>query len=200
MAGEELIRFNDVACMRGGRLLFEGLCLSVCAGEALVLTGPNGIGKSSLIRIAAGLLPPAAGKVFRPQSAALLGHDLALDEAMPLAAALRFWARLDGVEEAAVERAMQAFALTQLAPAPVRYLSSGQRRRAGLARVVASGARLWLLDEPGVGLDDASLALLAAAMADHRAAGGAVLAATHMDLGLEAPRLLDLGRLSGQNR
>lgn len=192
MIGGILLSFEDVGCRRGGRLLFEHLSFTVGAGEALLLTGPNGAGKSSLIRMAAGLLDPAAGTIARDEAVGLLTHDLALDEAQSLSAALGFWARLDGGGEAAVSAALGAMALAPLATVPVRFLSSGQKRRAGLARVIAGRTRLWLLDEPGVGLDTASLLLLATAIERHRAAGGAVVAATHMDLGLQDARILAL--------
>lgn len=192
MNGTALLAFDDVACRRGGRVLFEHLSFSLGRGDALLLRGPNGVGKSSLIRLAAGLLKPAGGKIERSGTAALLGHELALDDVQSLEAALNFWARLDGSGKAAVAGALQSMALEQLAPVPVRFLSSGQKRRAGLARVIASGVSVWLLDEPGVGLDAASLALLAAAVERHRAEGGTVIAATHMELGLRDTRSLDL--------
>lgn len=193
MTGGILLGFEDVGCVRGGRRLFQNLGFSLSAGDALLLTGPNGIGKSSLIRIAAGLLDAAEGRVVRAGPAALLAHELALDPDRSLGAALRFWARMDGAVDAAVGPALQAVALGDLEGVPARFLSSGQKRRAGLARVIASGAPLWLLDEPGVGLDAASLELLAGAIARHRAAGGAVVAATHMELGLGVALRIDLG-------
>lgn len=146
------LALRGVACLRGGRLLFEGLDLALAAGEAALVTGPNGAGKSSLIRIAAGLLAPAAGRVEGEGARALMAEALALDPELPLGAALRFWAGLDGRPDAVTE-ALAAVGLADLAPVPVRMLSTGQRRRAALARVVASGAPVWLLDEPGNGLD-----------------------------------------------
>jgi len=175
-----LLRLDGVACRRGGRLLFEGLSLTLAPGEAAVATGPNGIGKSSLLRLAAGLLEPAAGTV-EAGSIALADDRLALDERQNLDAALSFWAALDGGD---AKPAMAAMGIGHLAEAPVRILSTGQRKRATLARVIASGAALWLLDEPANGLDVEGVELLTAAMAAHRAAGGAILAATHQPLGL----------------
>ena len=177
-----LLRLEGVACIRGGRLLFEGLDLALGAGEALVLTGPNGAGKSSLMRIAAGLLRASAGKVERGSAAALADETAALDERLTLGRALGFWAGLDGV---CAEAGMEPMGLSRLARVPVRMLSTGQRKRAVLARVVASGAPLWLLDEPANGLDGEGRERLAAAMAEHRRGGGAVLAASHQPLGLE---------------
>lgn len=177
-----LLRLSDIACMRGGRLLFEGLDLALQPGEAALVTGPNGVGKSSLIRLAAGLLRPAAGKVERRGSVSLADEAAALDPKLILERALDFWARIDG---GAAATGMAAMGLAHLAPVPVRMLSTGQRKRATLARVVTSGANLWLLDEPANGLDAEGEAMLAAAIAAHRSKGGAVLAASHQSFGLQ---------------
>jgi heme exporter protein A len=158
-------------------LLFEGLDLTLEAGEALHLVGPNGSGKSSLIRLAAGLLDPQAGTVERGV-AALADDHLALDPELPLARALRFWATLGG-NSASLDSAMERLGIRQLRDVPVRLLSSGQAKRASLARVAASGAPLWLLDEPLNALDAHGAALLDALVAEHRESGGAVLAASH---------------------
>ena len=180
-----LLTLEGVACVRGGRLLFEGLDLTLGAGEAALLTGPNGAGKSSLIRLAAGLLRAAAGSVTCAP-AALADEHLALDERQPLGRALGFWA-----DDPAP--GVAAMGLEALESVPVRMLSNGQRKRATLARVVASGAPLWLLDEPANGLDSDGLARLEAAMAAHRAEGGAVLAASHQPLALDSARTVQLG-------
>jgi heme exporter protein A len=176
-----LLGFREVACERGGRLLFEGLSFGLAPGEAALVTGANGAGKSSLVRVAAGLLAPAAGAVEGEAARALLAEQAALDPELPLALALRFWAGLDGRGDA-VAGAVEAVGLAGLAQVPVRYLSTGQRRRAALARVVASGAAVWLLDEPANGLDAASVAMLEGLIAAHRADGGAVLVATHLPI------------------
>ncbi len=176
------LRFDRVACLRGGRLLFEEVSFALGGGEAALVTGPNGAGKSSLIRIAAGLLDAAAGEVVRAGAVALSDENVALDRDWPLAKALGFWARLDG--GAGLESALEAMGLLHLAPVPVRLLSTGQRKRAALARVIASGAPIWLLDEPTNGLDTESVERLEGACARHRAAGGIVLAATHLSFGL----------------
>lgn len=185
-----LLAFRGVACVRGGRTLFEGLDLRLERGGAALVTGPNGAGKSSLIRLAAGLLPPAAGAIQRNSSMALADEGLALDSKLTLARALGFWNRLDGSDPAA---AMAAMALTRLAEVPVRLLSTGQRKRAALARVLASGADLWLLDEPANGLDADGEARLEAAIAGHRAGGGAILAASHQPLALPGAARVELG-------
>jgi heme exporter protein A len=182
-----LLHGDGLALVRGGRLLFEGLDLHLDAGEALHVTGPNGSGKSSLIRLAAGLLRPTAGHIERGL-AALADEHLALDRELPLARALAFW----NAGEAPIS-AMAVLDLAHLAGVPVRLLSTGQARRARLARVIASKAPLWLLDEPLNGLDSDGARLLAKAIADHRAGGGAVLAASHQPLGPDW-RQLELGR------
>lgn len=171
---------EGVACVRGGRILFEGIDLVLAPGAAAIVSGPNGVGKSSLLRIACGLLRPAAGSVERG-TVALADEGLALDRRRTVRTALSYWARLDGGD---VDAGLNAMDLTRLADVPVHMLSTGQRRRAGLARAVASGAALWLLDEPANGLDEASLVLLGAAIAAHRGRGRAVLAASHQPLAI----------------
>jgi heme exporter protein A len=182
---------DGVACIRGGRLLFEGIGLTLAPGEAALLTGPNGAGKSSLIRIAAGLLRASAGTVKRSGAMALADEAAALDERLTLARSLGFWARLGGGK---AEAGIETMGLTHLAEVPVRMLSTGQRKRAVLARVISSKAPLWLLDEPTNGLDDEGQTRLASAMAAHRASGGAILAASHQPLPLDNALTLRLGR------
>ncbi len=173
-----LLHVEQAALIRGGRLLFDKLDVSLGAGGALHVTGPNGSGKSSLIRMIAGLLKPASGRVER-KAAALADENLALDRELTLRRALAFWRlpRLDA--------AMAALDLERLADLPVRLLSTGQAKRARLARVMASGAPLWLLDEPLNGLDRLGVEQLDRAIAAHRDTGGAVLAASHVPLGGE---------------
>lgn len=191
-----LLRLDQVACIRGDRLLFERLSLSLAPGEALWLRGPNGAGKSSLIRLAAGLLRPAAGTVERFGRVALIDEAAALDAELPLRRALDFWARVDTVDGHTVDRAMEAMALHPLAEVPVAMLSTGQRKRAAMVRVIASGAPIWLLDEPANGMDDAAQARLVAAVAAHRTNGGAVLLASHFALGVPDLAELDMGALA----
>jgi heme exporter protein A len=169
-----LLRFEGVALRRGGRLLFEELDAALRSGEGLQVTGPNGSGKSSLIRLAAGLLNTERGRVDRAPFA-LADDALALDRELPLRRALEFWS-------SSATAAMAALGIDHLADVPVGLLSSGQAKRATLARVVASGASLWLLDEPLNALDAASATLLGKVIDAHRAEGGAVLAASHLPL------------------
>jgi heme exporter protein A len=190
------LSLRSVACLRGDRLLFEGLSFTLGAGDAALLTGPNGAGKSSLMRQVAGLLPVAAGTIDHAGGIAFAGEAAALDQRDTLEDALAFWARIDGGARDTVQRGLAAMGIEALAQVPVRMLSTGQRKRATLARVVAGEAGIWLLDEPGNGLDKASLDRLAAAMADHRARGGIVVAATHQPLGLVDPIEIALGSSS----
>lgn len=180
-----LLRFEQVALRRGGRLLFEGLDLELGPGEALQVAGPNGSGKSSLIRLAAGLLRQEHGRVER-SALALADDNLALDRELTLSRALHFWG-------GQIDEAMDSLGIADLADVPVRLLSSGQGKRATLARVVASGAPLWLLDEPLNALDSDGAERLAHVIAHHCESGGAVLAASHQPLPGKW-RTLELGR------
>ena len=175
-----LLRLQGITLVRGGRVLAEGLDLALAPGERMQLTGPNGSGKSSLMRLAAGLLRPAAGTVDA-FPLALADERTALDFELPLSRALRFWERPNAASE--VDEAIDAFGLTSLADVPVRLLSMGQLKRASLARVAASAAPLWLLDEPLNGLDSDGASRLSRAIDQHTASGGAVLAASHVALG-----------------
>jgi len=178
---------TDIACRRGDRILFRGLSFSLAAGEVIHLAGPNGIGKSSLIRILAGLLRPYAGSVDRHGALALSDERLALDGHAPLEKALAFWQRIDRATPDHAD-----FGLADLLDVPVRFLSTGQRKRAALARVSASGAPIWLLDEPLNGLDTHWSCTAQAAIKAHCNAGGAVIIASHQPLALDAVRLVKL--------
>lgn len=180
-----LLRFDDVLLRRGGRQLFEGLDLALGPGEALQVVGPNGSGKSSLIRLAAGLLRHERGVVERAPLA-LADDNVALDRELQLCRALRFWSHRP-------EPAMEALGIAHLADVPVRLLSSGQLKRAALARVAASGVTLWLLDEPLNALDADGVDRLNRIVGAHRASGGAVLAASHQPLSGDW-RLVDLAQ------
>lgn len=180
-----LLRFDHVALIRGGRLLFEELSFRLDAGETIQVLGSNGVGKSSLIRLAAGLLRQSAGTVERTSSA-LADDRLALDRELPLRRALQFWGE-------DVEAAMESLGIGRLADVPVRLLSTGQLKRAMLARVTFSKSRVWLLDEPLTGLDRDGEARLGRMISDHLSRGGAVLAASHQNLPGQW-RALELGR------
>lgn len=170
--------------MRGDRLLFSGLDLTLDAGGAALVTGPNGAGKTSLLRLIAGLLRPQAGRVEMDGRLAFGAIEPALDRELSLERALLYWARIDGGGVAEVEAALAAMGMNALAEVPVRMLSTGQLKRAGLARVIASSADIWLLDEPANGLDTEARARLETAIDDHRAQGGIAVVATHQPLAL----------------
>ena len=188
----------ELFCRRGDRLLFGSLDLSLDRGDALHLVGPNGIGKTSLIRMLAGLLPPSPtglppgaasfGSVRWNGSLGLLDGKPALDEHLPLGQALAFWNKLDRAGPLPLAR----FGLERLIEVPVRYLSTGQRKRAGLARLIGQGADHWLLDEPLNGLDGEGAALVEALIAEKRASGGAVIIASHQPIALPGAQVLNL--------
>lgn len=194
-----------LACERGGRRVFHGLSFTVCAGEVLVLVGRNGSGKSSLLRLMAGLSRPAQGVLswnegdIADDSEAhhgrlhLIGHQDAIKPALTVRENLGFWARYRGGPgaPARIADALRAFALERLADLPARYLSQGQRRRLSLCRLLASPAQLWLLDEPRSGLDRAASESLDAVLARHRAAGGMAVVVLHGDDHPPAARVLD---------
>ena len=187
-----VLAFDRVAGMRRGDALFANVSFALAPGDALLVTGPNGAGKSTLIRIAAGLLRPRSGRVDRAGRAALLAENAALDGERTVAAALGFWARLDG-GGARIPAALDALALADLADVPVRMLSTGQRRRVAMARVMGSGAPVWLLDEPANGLDAAALARLETVIAGHRIGGGIAVVATHVPVELPGATPVVLG-------
>ncbi|MDE8650416.1 heme ABC exporter ATP-binding protein CcmA [Novosphingobium album (ex Liu et al. 2023)] len=186
------IAATDLACRRGDRVLFRGLALELAGGEALQVAGANGIGKSSLIRILAGLMRPFAGSVERAGTIGLIDERPALDPHMPLGRALRFWQRLDG----AVDNQLARLGLAGLSDVPVRYLSTGQRKRAALARLIGQQAAVWLLDEPLNGLDAHAVALVEALVAEHCRAGGIAVVASHQPFALAAMRRLDLAEFA----
>ena len=179
---------SDLACRRGDRLLFAGLSLTLESGQALHVTGPNGVGKSSLLRLLAGLLHPACGTVATSGTIGLIDERAALDPHLPLARALRFWARLD----AAGEDASALLGLGDLLDVPVRYLSTGQRKRAALARLIGQDAPIWLLDEPLNGLDSAATGLVEALVAEHCAGGGIAVVASHQHIALPGGTMLSI--------
>jgi heme exporter protein A len=177
----------EIACRRGERLLFRGLSLDLAGGQALQVAGPNGMGKSSLIRILAGLLRPYAGSVDRAGTIGLLDERPALDEHLPLGQALAFWGRMDGMAPIP-----DALGLAALLDVPVRFLSTGQRKRAALARLTSQQAAIWLLDEPLNGLDRDAVGAVEALVAAHCAAGGIAVIASHQPFTLPGLAVLPL--------
>lgn len=181
---------SNLACRRGDRLLFTGLSLELGKGEALHVTGANGIGKTTLIRTIAGLTTPFAGTVHRSGEVGLVDERPALDPDLPLGRALAFWQRVDGCGDPS--GALGVLGLEPLLEVPVRYLSTGQRKRAGLAALLNRGVDTWLLDEPLSGLDAAAIDQVTALIALHIGGGGAALIASHQQLVIEGLRTLAL--------
>lgn len=173
------LHLENVAVIRGNRMVLSNLNLSVTAGELVWVRGANGCGKSTLLRVIAGLLDACSGKVRAEGKLALADENLALDPNLTVAAALQFWAHMDGASPSDRDAALVAMDLLALSEVPVRYLSTGQRKRASIARVLASGCAIWLLDEPYNGLDSASCAHLDKAILSHIASGGIVMLAAH---------------------
>lgn len=193
---------RELYCRRGDRPLFGGLDLALKPGEALHLVGPNGIGKSSLIEILAGLRKPSdflsaggaklvRGSVEWSGSLGLLDGRLALDETVTLERALAFWAALDGSGASTADYA-QTLGIEPLMDVPVRYLSTGQRKRAGIARLLGQNADHWLLDEPLNGLDTESIGTVERLIAARRDAGGVVVVASHQPIAMPGAVTLDL--------
>jgi len=185
------ITATDLACRRGDRLLFRGLSFELNAGEALQVVGPNGTGKSSLLRILAGLLPPFAGTVERTGEAALLDERLPLDGELPLGKALAFWSRIDGRGYGA--EGLSPLGLDRLGDVPVRYLSTGQRKRAAILQSNARRAGVWLLDEPLNGLDVEAAAQFQARVGGYVADGGIAVIASHQPFDMPGLARLHLG-------
>ena len=182
---------TDLAVARGGLPVLESLSFSVRPGEALILRGPNGIGKTTLLRTIAGLQPPLAGAMNLPAEAiAYAGHADGLKATLSVTENLLFWAAVYGT--GAIEPALDRMNLTGLRDRAAMSLSAGQKRRLGLARLLVTGRPVWVLDEPTVSLDAASVALFGEAVRGHLAGGGMAVMATHIDLGLPEARVLDL--------
>jgi len=198
------LKGNNLTCSRGGREVFTGLTFSVSGGEALVVTGRNGAGKSSLLRVIAGLVHLAEGVLelegAEPdttiaEQAHYVGHQDAVKPSLTVGENLQFWARFLGGVDLPIDLALQAVDLAPLINLPAAYLSAGQRRRLSIARLVAVPRPLWLLDEPTSALDAPSQNRLAELMRGHLAGGGMIVAAAHGPIGLERPRELQIGPL-----
>ena len=195
---------ENLVIERGGRVIVDGVSFAVSSGGALLLTGANGAGKTTLLRAIAGYLPLSGGALHLGQGdpeksigeqAHTMGHANAIKANLTVRENVLFWAEFLGEPDSAKERAdaaLSAFAMADLAEFPASYLSAGQKRRLGLARLLAAPRPIWLLDEPTVSLDAASTALLAKAVNDHTQGGGIAIAATHLPLGLERTRELKL--------
>ncbi|MBV7259299.1 heme ABC exporter ATP-binding protein CcmA [Erythrobacter crassostreae] len=179
---------NALACRRGDRLLFRGLSFELGEGEALHITGANGTGKTTLIRALGGLTTPYAGSVICKGELGLLDERTGLDPDQPLGKSLDFWQRIDGCRDPS--GALKVLGLEPLLDVPVRYLSTGQRKRAGLAALLNRGVPIWLLDEPLSGLDVAAIEQVTALIALHIGGGGTALIASHQTLAIDGLRTL----------
>lgn len=211
---------SGLACVRGERELFSGVNFSLSAGQLLLLQGANGSGKSSFLRLIAGLLPAAAGTLQIDDAPPAddwpelrrhlnyIGHLDPVKSALSASENLSFWMGLGGVNlhydrrdgisggitgASGAEQALEALGIAGLADIPARFLSSGQRRRLNLARLAAIPRPLWLLDEPTVGLDDSASRLLIRLMESHLDGGGLIIAASHVDLGVSISIQLQVG-------
>lgn len=195
---------RGLAAFRGDRLIFEDISFALAQGGALILAGENGAGKTTLLRLLAGFVPRAAGELLWNGADALedlathgrriawLGHQDAVKPGLSVAENLDSWARGGGDRRSARRAALDAMGLGDFAEVPGRMLSAGQRRRVAISRLLVADAPLWLLDEPTTALDQASVTRLGAVLAGHRAAGGMVIAATHLDLPLPGATRLSL--------
>ena len=189
---------RNVRCVRGGREVFSGLNFETSSGEALAVTGPNGSGKTSLLRLIAGLLTTADGAIeleggdpelTLPEQAHYLGHRDALKSALSVVENLSFWRDFLGGEVFDAKMSLAAVGLDHAGELPAAFLSAGQRRRLSIARLLTVRRPIWLLDEPTSALDAAGQSMFASLMRDHLARGGLIVAATHAPLGIEAGEL-----------
>ncbi|HTC99366.1 MAG TPA: heme ABC exporter ATP-binding protein CcmA [Bradyrhizobium sp.] len=189
---------RGVTCVRGGREVFAELDFEVASGEALAVTGHNGSGKTSLLRLVAGLLMPTEGTIALEggeaeltlaEQAHYLGHRDALKPALSVEENLSFWRNFLGGEAAEAGASLKAVGIDHAAHLPAAYLSAGQRRRLSLARLLAVRRPVWLLDEPTAALDATGQELFSGLMREHLARGGLIVAATHGPLGIETREL-----------
>ncbi|MDC0135408.1 heme ABC exporter ATP-binding protein CcmA [Sulfitobacter sp.] len=184
------LRLTDIAVARGGVPVLSGVSFTLLAGKALILRGPNGSGKTTLLRTIAGLQPPLSGEMEGVNdTVAYAGHADGLKSMLNVAENLQFWAAVYGQRD--ITPALETYGLAPLADRLTGTLSAGQKRRAGLARLMVTGRPIWILDEPTVSLDTGAVAMFAEAVRGHLATGGMALLATHIDLGIEA-QVLDV--------
>src|SRR6056297_2108839 len=186
------LNVSDLTIARGGIKVLEGLSLSLEPGQALVLRGPNGVGKTTLLRTIAGLQPPHSGQVEAdPETLVYAGHADGLKPTLTVEENLMFWARVFGTPD--IDPAIEAFQLNALRTRPAGALSAGQKRRLGLARLLVTGRPIWVLDEPTVSLDVEAVKMFAETIRAHLGQGGSALIATHIDFGLPDDGILDVG-------
>lgn len=186
------LNVTDLAIARGGLPVLDGLSFRLEPGRALILRGPNGIGKTTLLRTIAGLQPPLSGRIEGAEDQiAYAAHSDGLKQALSVTENLTFWASVFGT--ASIEPALKAFDLVALKDRPAGALSAGQKRRLGLSRMLVTGRPIWVMDEPTVSLDTRAVAMFADAVRAHLGQGGSALIATHIDLGLDDAEVLDVG-------
>jgi heme exporter protein A len=192
------LEVSDLSIARGGVPVLQGLGFTLRPGTALVVRGPNGIGKTTLLRTLAGLQPPLSGRIDgADETIAYAGHSDGIKPTLTVTENLAFWASVFGARS--IRSALDAFELNDLSGRHAGNLSAGQKRRLGLSRLLVTGRPIWMLDEPTVSLDVSAVAMFADAVRAHLANGGSALIATHIDLGLDAD-VLDVGPFKAQPR